>query len=103
MRFRWHAAFCALLSALLMFQAEPLVAKLALPHFGGSPAVWTTSLVFYQVLLVIAYAYSHYLTTAFNPARRLWIHGALLAVTLLFLPLGVREAPALGTGTAPIV
>jgi SAM-dependent methyltransferase len=103
MRFRWHAALCALLSALLMFQAEPLVAKLALPSFGGSPAVWTTSLVFYQVLLVIAYAYSHYLTTAFAAARRFWIHGALLAATMLFLPLGTREVPALGADAPPMV
>jgi len=47
-----------LLSAFLLFQVQPLMAKIILPWFGGSAAVWTASLLFFQLLLA-GYAYAH--------------------------------------------
>src|ERR1700757_476564 len=50
-----------LLSAFLLFQVQPLIAKLILPWFGGSAAVWTSCMLFFQMALLGAYAYAHWL------------------------------------------
>ena len=55
-----HAAVIAL-SSLLLFLVQPLIARLILPWFGGSAAVWTTCMLFFQVLLLAGYAYAHLL------------------------------------------
>jgi hypothetical protein len=47
-------------NAALLFIVEPMVAKMILPLLGGSPAVWNTSLVFYQACLLMGYAYAHF-------------------------------------------
>src|ERR1700683_3594684 len=67
------------LSAFLLFLIQPIFAKLILPWFGGSSAVWTTCLVFFQTALLAGYLYAHLLT-------RRWVHCVLLAVALLLLP-----------------
>ena len=75
--------FC---SAFLLFQVEPIVAKIILPWFGGSAAVWTTCLLFFQVALLLGYAYAHLLIR--NSAAR-WhvnLHLGLLACSVLLLP-----------------
>ena len=74
------------LSAFLLFQVQPLIAKLILPWFGGSAAVWTTCMLFFQMALLAGYFYAHLLTTA-SPRRQAYIHIALLAVSLLSLPI----------------
>ncbi len=76
------------LSAFLLFLIQPIFAKLILPWFGGSSAVWTTCLVFFQTALLAGYLYAHLL-------KRRWVHGVLLAVALLFLPVmpGERWKP----------
>ena len=40
------------LSSLLMFALEPIVAKTVLPILGGTPMVWNTCVLFFQVLLL---------------------------------------------------
>src|SRR5277367_6839017 len=77
------------LSAFLLFLIQPIFAKLILPWFGGSSAVWTTCLVFFQTALLAGYWYAHLL-------KRPWIHVVLLAVALVFLPVlpGERWKPA---------
>jgi hypothetical protein len=77
------------LSAFLLFLIQPIFAKLILPWFGGSSAVWTTCLVFFQTALLAGYLYAHLL-------ERRWVHGVLLAVALLFLPVmpGERWKPS---------
>ena len=52
------------LSAFLLFQVQPLISKVILPWFGGGPAVWTTSMFFFQVALLAGYCYAH-LTTKY--------------------------------------
>src|SRR5690349_13281434 len=51
------------LSAFLLFQVQLIVGKYILPFFGGAPAVWTTCLVFFQLLLLLGYAYAHFVSS----------------------------------------
>jgi len=75
-----------LLSAFLLFQVEPLIAKLILPWFGGSAAVWTACLLFFQLTLFGGYAYAHWLNRR-SPATQRMVHLLLLALSLLWLPI----------------
>lgn len=78
------------LSAFLLFQVQPLMGRYALPWFGGGPAVWTTCMLFFQTLLLAGYAYAHWLGSLREPRRQAFIHIALLALSLSFLPLAPR-------------
>ena len=84
--------------AFLLFAVEPMFAKILLPHFGGSPAVWNTALIFYQVTLLAGYAYAHLLRTRFSPFAQVAIHGTLAVAVLLVLP--IRVAPLHGDPSA---
>lgn len=76
----------SLLSAFLLFQVQPVISKFILPWFGGSPGVWTTCMLFFQVVLFLGYAYAHGLTRL--PLRWQWIiHGMLALVALCVLPM----------------
>lgn len=78
---------CAIFSSsLLLFLIQPVFAKLILPWFGGSAAVWIVCLVFFQSALLAGYLYSHLLTSRLSPAPQSWIHIALLAASLFLLP-----------------
>jgi len=79
------------LSAFLLFQVQPLIAKLILPWFGGSAAVWTICMLFFQVLLLAGYVYSHAYVRLRIPARRA-IHVAMLALAAAALPLAASAA-----------
>src|SRR5690242_4317493 len=61
-------------SALLLFSVQPLFTKMVLPRLGGSPAVWSVAMVFFQSLLLAGYAYAHYLTKARNRVVPVVIH-----------------------------
>ena len=73
-------------SAFLLFLVQPVIAKQILPWFGGSAAVWTTCVVFFQVLLLAGYAYAHALTRR-APRTQALVHAALLLASLAFLPI----------------
>lgn len=70
-------------SAFLLFQIQPLLGKYVLPWFGGTPAVWTTCLLFFQVALLAGYTYAHLLATKLPPRYQSALHGMLLALALL--------------------
>ena len=74
------------LSAFLLFQIQPVVAKMIQPWFGGSSSVWTLCMVFFQVELLLGYAYVHWVHEKLRPARQPWVHGALLLLSLATLP-----------------
>jgi len=74
-------------SAFLLFQVEPLIAKIILPWFGGAAAVWIVCLVFFQTGLLLGYFYAHFLTRKFSPEKQFRIHAAILAASLLTLPI----------------
>jgi SAM-dependent methyltransferase len=79
------------LSAFLLFQVQPLIAKMILPWFGGTAAVWTICMLFFQVLLLAGYVYSHAYVRLRVPARR-YVHIALLVLAAATLPLAASAA-----------
>jgi hypothetical protein len=70
------------ISAFLLFQIQPMIGKFILPWFGGTPAVWSTAMLFFQVLLTGGYAYAYWLV---KRPRQGWIHIALLGMTIALL------------------
>jgi hypothetical protein len=75
------------ISAFLLFLVQPVLAKQILPWFGGTAAVWTMCMVFFQFVLLLGYAYSHWLASSFTPRRQAAIHVTLLVLSLAFLPI----------------
>lgn len=77
------------LSAFLLFQVQPIIARYILPWYGGSPAVWTSCLLFFQMGLLGGYAYAHGLVSFLREKRKVQagVHFALLAVGLFLLPI----------------
>jgi len=73
------------LSAFLLFQIQPLIARYILPWFGGTPAVWSTVQLFFQVALTAGYAYANWLVGRISSKRQGWIHIALLAASLVIV------------------
>jgi SAM-dependent methyltransferase len=85
-------------SAFLLFALEPLIARQILPWFGGSAAVWSTCLVFYQTALLLGYWYARLVMEpvrgkTLNARWQPFVHVALLALSLLALPIGIAAAP----------
>ncbi|HMZ07948.1 MAG TPA: fused MFS/spermidine synthase [Anaerolineales bacterium] len=70
------------LSAFLLFQIQPMIGKFILPWFGGTPAVWSTAMLFFQVLLTGGYAYAYWLV---KQTRQRWIHTGLLVLAVALL------------------
>jgi hypothetical protein len=75
------------LSAFLLFQVQPLIAKFILPWFGGSAAVWSAALLFFQLLLLAGYFYAHCLIRYLRAKQQLILHATLLAASLATLPI----------------
>ena len=83
-------AVVVFVSAALVFTVEPMMARLVLPILGGSAAVWNTSLVFFQAVLLGGYLYAHALQRVSSLRAQVLIHGGLLVLAaLLSLPLGL--------------
>src|SRR5438045_3636998 len=81
------------LSSFLLFLVQPLIARLILPWFVGSAAVWTTCMLFFQALLLAGYAYAHFLTRMAASARlQAAIHCALLVAAVAVLPITPEES-----------
>ena len=73
--------------ACLLFLVQPLIARFILPWFGGGPAVWTTCMLFFQVLLLGGYAYAHFSISRLTPRRQVITHLSLLALAVVLLPI----------------
>ncbi len=76
-----------LLSAFLLFQVQPIIAKMILPWFGGGSAVWNCCMMFFQITLLLGYLYAHFLNSLRNPRTQAVAHCALLAASLAVLPI----------------
>ena len=85
-------AVTVFLSAFLLFQIQPIVAKMILPWFGGSSSVWSTCMVFFQAELLLGYAYVHWLHEKLQPKRQALLHATLLLLSLLMLPVAADPA-----------
>ena len=81
-----------LASASLMFLLQPLLARMLLPVFGGSPAVWNTCMVFFQVLLLAGYAYAHESVRRLGIARQMLLHGVIVLASLALLPHALQSS-----------
>ncbi len=87
LRLTLHYGLTIFLSAFLLFQVQPLIGKMILPWFGGSAAVWTTCMLFFQSVLLLGYFYSHWVTRSLSPSRQSLVHGSLLLISLLLIPI----------------
>jgi hypothetical protein len=86
------------LGAFLLFLLQPIIAKLILPRFGGSVAVWATCVVFFQAALLLGYALAHALVRAGHRRAPQWLHRLLLLGSLALLPIvPIVQPPALSS------
>lgn len=85
-------AFTTFLSAFLLFQVQPLIGKYILPWFGGGSAVWTTTMLFFQVALIGGYAYAHFVSNRLAPRQQGLVHLVLLVLAIAALPIIPRES-----------
>jgi len=76
----------------LLFTVQPMVGKMILPLLGGTPAVWSTCMLFFQAALLGGYAYAHAITARLGVSRQAILHLAVLALPLGVLPLGVNPS-----------
>jgi SAM-dependent methyltransferase len=88
--------------AFLLFLVQPLIGKYILPWFGGTPGVWTTCMLFFQLVLLGGYAYAHFLSRWLKPRGQAVVHGALLLASLAVLPIVPADAWKPTSGDAPI-
>jgi SAM-dependent methyltransferase len=80
-------ALTIFVSAFLLFQVQPLIAKQVVPWFGGSAAVWTTCMLFFQIALLLGYSYAHLLTSRLSARQQMFVHIGLLCLSLASLPI----------------
>ncbi len=90
------------LSATLLFLVQPMVGKLVLPALGGTPAVWNTCMVFFQVLLLIGYTYAHLVTRYLGARSQTLLHGAAALAPLALLPIALPKDLSVPAGEFPI-
>jgi spermidine synthase len=76
-------------SAALLFLVQPMFARMVLPLLGGTPQVWNTAVVFYQLVLLVGYLYAHVATARLGVRRQAVLHALLLLLPLLVLPIGI--------------
>jgi len=74
-------------NAFLLFLLQPMFGKMALPHLGGSAAVWTTCMLFFETGLLVGYLYAHVLASRFATRTQVWTHSMLLPGALVSLAL----------------
>lgn len=84
-------ALTIFLSAFLLFQVQPIIARFILPWFGGSPAVWTTCVCFFQTALLAGYFYSDLLARRLPRRAQIVVHLLLLWATVATLPIIPRS------------
>jgi SAM-dependent methyltransferase len=87
----------------LLFVVQPMVGKMILPLFGGTPAVWSACMVFFQAALLGGYTYAHVSTRSLGVRRQAMAHLGVLALPLVVLPLGLDRARWLGAGGNPVL
>lgn len=94
-------AFAVFLSAFLLFQVQAVVARWLMPWYGGASSVWTTCLLFFQTMMVLGYGYAH-LAGRLPPRRAIVLHGGLLLLAILALPVIPPDWLRPSGGEAPV-
>ena len=95
-------ALAVFLSAGLLFVVEPMVGKMVVPILGGTPAVWTTCLLFFQVGLLAGYLYAHLLPARLSLRTQAWLHVGLLVVAAATLPVALPSGDLPRPGQGPV-
>jgi SAM-dependent methyltransferase len=90
-------------SAALLFLMEPMFAKMVLPLLGGTAAVWNTSLMFFQTVLLCGYSYAHFSTKLLSRRGQARLHLVVLIAALLTLPFRVPAGWAPPARHNPVV
>ncbi len=103
MLFSIWCAISILLSAFLVFQIQPVFSKMILPWFGGSPAVWTACLMFFQLTLLAGYAYAFSVNRLLPLKGQAIVHLALIIASLLYLPIIPADSAKPTDGAFPIL
>lgn len=101
--FYFFVVIINIISSLLFFWIQPLIAKIILPIFGGVASVWTTCVLFFQVLLFLGYSYVHFIFKYSKGKKILFIHILLLLTTLLFIPISNNKFSWIFVQLAPAV
>ena len=91
-----------LVSAGLLFLVQPMFARMVLPMLGGSPSVWNTALVFYQMTLLAGYAYAHLLTRWLTVRRQAIVHVCIVVAAFLCLPIALPHGWSPPTDHSPV-
>lgn len=84
-------ALTIFLSAFLLFSVQPFFAKMVLPRLGGTPAVWSVAMVFFQTVLLAGYGYAHVLSRHMALKNAVLVHVAVLLIALVALPIAIPE------------
>src|SRR5437667_10830874 len=92
--------FTLFVSAFLLFCCEPMVGEMVLPVLGGAASVWTTCVLFFQIMLLGGYVYTHLLGKLRRLRDQILIHASLMLIALAFLP--IRFAASGHPSEAPV-
>ncbi len=84
-------ALTLLLSAALLFSVQPMFSKMVLPLLGGTPQVWNTAMLFFQMTVLAGYAYAHGTSKFFNVRTQAVLHISLLGIFTVFLPIAIPQ------------
>ncbi len=85
-------AFTLFMSAFLLFSVQPFFAKMVLPRLGGTPAVWSVAMVFFQTVLLAGYGYAHVLSRYLSVKTAVLVHVAVLLIALVALPIAISDS-----------
>lgn len=88
----WLFVVTVAVAAAMTFSIQPLMGKMLLPVMGGTPAVWNTAMVFFQIMLLAGYLYAHLSIRWLGPRRQWLLHLVVVVTALVFLPVAV-DAP----------
>jgi hypothetical protein len=88
----WTFTATTFVASTLLFLVQPMFAKMALPRLGGSPAVWSTCVLFFQAALLLGYLYAHLTTRWLGARRQALLHIVVMASALGSLPLSLGDA-----------
>lgn len=94
-------ALTLLISAALLFSVQPMFSKMILPLLGGTPQVWNTAMLFFQLMLLGGYAYAHGTTKLLGVRSQAVLHVVLLSIFLVVLPMAIPEGSAPPTDRDP--
>ncbi len=95
-------ALTIFISSFFLFQIQPVIARYILPWYGGSPTVWSTCMLFFQLGLLVGYIYAHLLARYLKQHQQVILHAALLLLSLLSLPITPDPALKPAGGEDPI-